>query len=82
VVHATGGLADTVELWNPRTQSGTGVVFDHHDAAGLAWALNATMRIYRDRSAWRRLMHNGMTRDYSWARQAAIYEQLFERMRD
>lgn len=29
IVRKTGGLADTVELWDPDTEEGSGIVFDH-----------------------------------------------------
>lgn len=78
IVHRTGGLADSVQLWNPQTGQGTGFVFDHHDANGLRWGVESAMHVYRDRHAWRRLMSNGMAKDFSWTRQAKIYESLFE----
>lgn len=80
VVHRTGGLADTVIPWNPRTRSGTGFVFEHHDVTGLRWAVSSAMETYADRDAWRSLMTQGMKQDYSWARQARIYELLFSRL--
>lgn len=81
VVHRTGGLADTVEQWNPRTRTGTGIVFAHHDAAGLRWAVQTAMATYEDRDAWQTLVRNGMSRDFSWETQTRVYEQLFARMR-
>jgi starch synthase len=80
VVHRTGGLADTVQNWNPYDRSGTGFVFNHHDAGGLRWALGSALKVYRDQDAWRQLMLNGMAKDYSWDNQARIYELLFERL--
>ncbi len=77
VVRRTGGLADTVDLYDPRTGEGTGFVFDHFSAEGLRWALEFALRIYPDRTAWRRLMLNGMARDYSWRAQAARYVELY-----
>jgi starch synthase len=79
VVHKTGGLADTVDLFDPRTGSGTGFPFERHDAAGIRWGIEAALGAYRDRSAWRRLMQNGMAQDYSWDKQAKLYELLYER---
>jgi len=80
IVHRTGGLADTVELWNPTTGEGTGLVFDHHDAAGLAWAIEAALAAYRDRAGWQRLIQNGMARDFSWNVQGRLYEELYRRL--
>lgn len=80
IVHRTGGLADTVRPWNPRTGQGTGFVFEHHDAAGLRWAVEAALAAYRDRAAWRRLMLNGMAEDFSWDAQGKRYELLYSRL--
>ncbi|MFU8803861.1 MAG: glycogen synthase, partial [Bradymonadaceae bacterium] len=80
VVHRTGGLADTVQQWNHHERTGTGFVFDHHDASGLRWALGTALKVYRDQSAWRALMANGMAMDYSWDNQARVYEQLYSRL--
>jgi starch synthase len=77
IVHRTGGLADTVRPWRPSTGEGTGILFDHHDQAGLRWAIEAALALYRDRDAWRRLMLNGMEEDFSWDAQSRSYEQLY-----
>jgi starch synthase len=81
IVHRTGGLADTVSLWNPARGTGTGFLFDHHDVTGLRWAVETAAATWHDRPAWRRLMANGMAMDFSWARQARIYETLYARLR-
>jgi starch synthase len=80
IVHKTGGLADTVQLWDPDTRDGTGIVFDRHDEPALAWALDAAVGLYADPVSWRHLMANGMRQDFSWKRQGALYELLYERM--
>ena len=82
VVRKTGGLADTVEPWNPATGDGTGFVFEHYTPEGLAWALNLALDVFEDRDAWRRVMLQGMQRDFSWETQirhyVAIYRALLE----
>jgi starch synthase len=80
IVHKTGGLADTVQLWDPRDRTGTGVVFDHHTAEGLTWAIEAALAIYRDLAAWRALVTNGMAADFSWDVQGKLYEELYRRL--
>jgi starch synthase len=80
IVHRTGGLADTVHLWNPRTGEGTGFPFDHFDGNGLRFAIEAALASYRDGAAWKRLMHNGMAEDFSWDAQGKLYEQLYSRL--
>jgi starch synthase len=77
VVRNTGGLADTVQQYNPATGAGTGFVFDHFTSDGLRWATEAALRTYDDAAAWRRLQRAGMAQDFSWARQTRIYEELY-----
>ncbi|HWM84734.1 MAG TPA: glycogen synthase [Kofleriaceae bacterium] len=82
IVYRTGGLADTVRQWDPASGQGTGILFDHHDEAGLRWAVETALSLYRDRAAWRRLMENGMRENFSWETQAALYEQLYARLQN
>jgi starch synthase len=77
IVRKTGGLADTVELFDPATGVGTGFVFDHYDSAGFSWALRRALTVWKDQRAWTLLRRNGMEKDYSWQRQAAEYEELY-----
>ena len=80
IVHKTGGLADTVEQWNPRTGQGTGFAFEKHDTAGLRWALEAALTTYRDKAQWARLVGNGMAKDFSWDAQGRLYELVYSRL--
>jgi len=77
IVRRTGGLADTVEPFDPIHGGGTGFVFEHFTADGLRWALELALRVYTDRKAWRRLMLDGMSRDFSWETQADRYVKLY-----
>lgn len=78
VVRATGGLADTVEEWNAETQTGTGFRFERYEAEDFLAAITRALGVFGDKAAWTRLMRNGMERDYSWARSAAEYVEVYE----
>lgn len=80
IVRKTGGLADTVQLFDPTTRTGTGFVFDHYTTEGMTWALERALATYQDQEAWAQLRENGMRRDYSWERQGAQYERLYRRL--
>ncbi len=80
IVRRTGGLADTVSNWNPRTGEGTGFVFDEFDAHALARAIDTALRTYRDPKQWRRLQQNAMAQDFSWERQILKYVELYKRL--
>jgi starch synthase len=81
IVRKTGGLADSVKLWDPVSRTGTGIVFDHFDAQGVRWALHTALDLYRDRESWLQIMRNGMAQDFSWPKQTERYLQLYENVR-
>ena len=67
VVHATGGLDDNIEAYDPATDQGNGFKFEAYDAEALLATLQRALTLYRDRAAWERLMQRGMQADFSWA---------------
>ena len=77
IVRKTGGLSDTVELYDPQSREGTGVVFRDYNEIGLRWAINAGLDLYEEEDAWTRIVQNGMAKDFSWDRQGAHYVKLF-----
>ncbi len=80
IVRETGGLADTVELYDADTDTGTGIVFRDYNSEGLSWAMNAALDLYHDKKTWLRIVKNGMSKDFSWERQGAVYVKLFQRL--
>lgn len=80
IVRETGGLADSVQQIDPETGSGTGILFRDYDAAGLVWAMETALLLWRDQTLWRKVMLNGMAQDFSWERQGAQYVALFRKL--
>jgi starch synthase len=80
IVRRTGGLADSVQHFDPATGTGTGVVFNDFDAGGLRWALQTAIEWFSWPSVWRRLVQNGMQQDFSWDARVADYQSLYERL--
>lgn len=79
VVRATGGLADTVEDFDARTNAGTGFVFHRYDPIDFFGAVARALETYRYPNAWRALMRHGMSRDSSWDAAARGYLDLYRR---
>ena len=77
IVRATGGLADSVEHYDPAAGLGTGCVFKDYDAPAVEWALHTTLDWFANPESWRRLMQNAMLKDFSWSRQVVMYEKVF-----
>ena len=79
VVHAVGGLRDTV-LPVRGADEGCGFVFSPHEEAPLRAAMETTLRAYEDPSKWRGIQRRGMAMDFSWARSAEAYRALYARL--
>jgi starch synthase len=80
VVRRTGGLADSVRPYDRASDAGTGFVFDHFTPEGLRWALGLADETFSAGPRWRRLVLRAMAEDFSWARQARRYVELYERI--
>jgi starch synthase len=79
VVRKTGGLADTVIDYDPGTGRGTGFLFEEYSAQALVDCLLRALEVFGDVKAWKRLVRNGMTQDFSWERSAKEYVQVYKK---
>jgi starch synthase len=79
LVHATGGLADTVMNFDPATGRGTGFTFDEYSPEALLGTLQWAMGVFTDQRAWRRMQAAGMQQDFSWETSAERYAEVYER---
>jgi starch synthase len=77
IVRKTGGLADSVAHFDPATGTGTGIVFNDFDAAGMGWALDTAITWYTQPALWERIVQNAMRCDFSWETQSNEYLKLF-----
>jgi len=79
IVRKTGGLADTIENYDPRTGEGTGFVFKNYDAFELLDTIKLALKVYEDKPAWVKLMKNGMKKDFSWEASAGKYVEVYRK---
>jgi len=77
IVRNTGGLADSVQHFEPAMGRGTGCVFNDYDAPAVQWAIGTALDWFADPESWRRLLQNAMAEDFSWGRQAIKYDQIY-----
>jgi starch synthase len=84
VVHAVGGLADTVvEASEHNIDDGTATGFGFANAGveELRWALGRAVWTWREhRSTWQRIVRSAMSRDFSWTLSARRYVDLYRRL--
>lgn len=80
IVHAVGGLSDTISNYNPRTGYGNGFVFTKYDAKVLlATIVRGVENWLRDEKEWDDLLKDSMREVYSWKIPAQRYTSLFRR---
>lgn len=84
LVHATGGLVDTVVDCTPATLadgSASGFLFFDMTADSFLGAIQRVTIAYNNKSVWRRIMKNGMTKDFSWRSSADAYRKIYLSLR-
>ncbi|MEM1022178.1 MAG: glycogen synthase [Myxococcota bacterium] len=86
IVHATGGLADTVWDYDDEVApGGTGFRFVSFDSTGLAWAIERALKVWgsghgADRERWRQIQRNGMKLPFGWRHRVGRYVELYEKL--
>lgn len=80
VVHATGGLVDTVIDADERPADGTGFQFRPCTQTAFLSALDRALRWYADAERWQALVERAMRQDFSWERSAERYHHLYAQL--
>jgi starch synthase len=83
VVRATGGLADTITDATRETLAAgtaTGFSFREYEALALSETLKRAMETYAQPAIWSQLIETGMRQDWSWARSAQQYVELYQKI--
>ena len=81
VVHATGGLKDTVPSVDEAGENGLGFTFQSYNADDFYAALKRCLALYRENpEAFRALQKTDMQQDFSWNKPAQKYMALFRQM--
>jgi len=79
LVRKTGGLADTVKNFSPKTGAGNGFVFTDYTKKALLKAVRAAVAMYEDKKAWKALVTGAMSEDHSWDSSAREYIKLYNK---
>ena len=82
LVRAVGGLADSVQEFDPLTRQGTGFLFQSYQSGEMVAALRHAISIWKHVELWRQLQVNGMRCDFSWRLSADRYELLYAEARE
>ena len=81
VVHATGGLKDTVPPADENGEGGLGFTFQSCNADDFLASLKRCLNLYNNnREGFQALQYKDMCQDFSWNVPAGRYMDLFEQM--
>ena len=81
VVHATGGLKDTVPACDENGEGGLGFTFQSYNADDFLASLKRCLNLYNhNREGFRALQQRDMEQDFSWNVPAERYMDLFRNM--
>ena len=81
VVHATGGLRDTVPPADENGEGGLGFTFQSYNGDDFFAALKRCLNLYQqNRDGFRALQKREMSQDFSWDKPAVRYMELFQKM--
>ena len=81
VVHATGGLKDTVPPVDSNGEGGLGFTFQSYNAHDFAHCIKRSLHLYQQNPEnFRALQHKCMSQDFSWDKPAGRYMELFTQM--
>lgn len=83
IVRKTGGLADTIQHYDPETKKGNGFLFETYDGNGLLWAVEEALKVYHmGKEEWKNVVKNAMDSDYSWESSADKYIAVYEKLKE
>lgn len=80
IVRETGGLADTIQDYDPQTGKGTGFVFKEYSAEAMLAAVRRALNVYQDKTTWTKIMKTAMRQDFSWNVAAKKYVSLYRKL--
>ncbi len=78
LVRRTGGLNDSIEDFNPVTQTGNGFSFNSKTPWALYGCIAEALATYEHPKFWQKLVKNCMRSDFSWDHSAREYEAWYK----
>jgi len=79
IARKTGGLADSIVDYNPKTNSGTGFLFEPFNQYAFYGTMVRAIETYKYPKFWQGIQKRAMKADFSWPNSAREYIKLFEK---
>ena len=83
IVRQTGGLNDTIRMFDPQTNNGNGFKFYNYDVRDLIYTFNLCKDVYfNNKEGWKRIIKNAMSSNNSFERCAKEYLNLYNLVKE
>lgn len=79
IVRSIGGLADTIEDFDPKTFQGNGFVFHGFNKLELFGAIIRALETYKYEHIWQNLIRKAMAQSFTWEIPAQKYVKLYKK---
>lgn len=79
IVRKVGGLADTIEDWDPIKEKGNGFVFSEWDEKDLLAVIARALEAFKHKDKWQKLVKKAMKQVFSWELPAQKYLDLYRK---
>ncbi len=80
LVRRTGGLADTVEDFDPVSGKGNGFVFDNYESGALLECIKRSVCVFNDKNTWDKIVRGAMDSCFPWEKSANEYIELYRNL--
>lgn len=81
IVRLTGGLKDTVKVYDEKYHTGTGFGFAEYESEALWQTIKKALCVYEKQPGeWADIVGRGMRENFSWGASSAEYVKLYEEM--
>jgi starch synthase len=79
IVHAVGGLADTVIDYSSKKSNGFGFIFKRYHSHDLLISIIRALETYKRKNEWRDLVKKAMEKTFSWEIPAQKYIKIYKK---
>jgi len=79
IVYKTGGLADTIRLYDPIHKTGNGFVFTQYNREAFIEAVQEALKVYRQKAQMKDLLDQALRYRFSWEKSAKEYVRIYQK---
>ena len=79
IVHRTGGLADTIRLYDPIHKTGNGFVFTEYTKEAFIEAVEEALKVYNQKTQREDLRQHALRYRFSWEKSAKEYMRVYQK---